>query len=168
LPLAKTWAEGVHYEGDVVTHFGGTYQALRDTGRSPGGDDWIVLAAPGRAARSPKPCGTFDADATYCELEIVALNGGSFIALKDNPGPCPGEGWQLLTRQGQRGVAGPRGERGEPGARGERGVAAVAPKITGWKVDREKYIATPKMSDGSDGPALELRALFEQFQDETA
>jgi hypothetical protein len=164
LPVARIWLEGVHYEGDVVTHLGGTYQARRDTGRPPGGDDWIVLAAPGRPARSPKPCGTFDAEATYCELEIVALNGGSFIALKDNPGPCPGEGWQLLTRQGQRGVAGPRGERGE---RGERGIAPLPARIAGWKVDREKYTAIPKMSDGTEGPALELRALFEQFQDET-
>jgi len=43
---------------------------------------------------------------------VVALNGGSFVALKDAPGPCPGSGWQLLASQGKRGVAGEKGERG--------------------------------------------------------
>jgi hypothetical protein len=35
--------------------------------------------------------------------------------------------------------------------------------ISGWKIDRARYLATPLMSDGSDGPPLELRELFEQF-----
>jgi hypothetical protein len=111
------------------------------------------------------PRGTFDPDERYQALDICALNGGSFIALRDEPGPCPGAGWQLLTRQGARGVAGPRGERGPQGERGERGFPA--PKLTGWKIDREHYTATPTMSDGTQGPVLELRALFAQFQDET-
>jgi hypothetical protein len=152
----------VHYEGAVVTHQGGTFQALCDTGRAPGTDDWICLAAAGRDARTPTPRSTFEADAAYRWLDIVALNGGSFIALRDDPGPCPGEGWQLMTRQGQRGIAGQKGERGPAGERG-----AAAPKLVSWKLDREKYLATPVLSDGSQGPALELRALFEQFQDET-
>jgi hypothetical protein len=156
--------DGVHYAGDVVTHQGGTYQAERDTGRQPGGVDWLCLAAPGRAARSPLPRGTFEADAIYCALDIVALNGGSFIACKDNPGECPGPGWQLLTRQGGRGIAGQRGERGEPGA---RGAAGTSPTLVGWEIDRTRYVAIPKMSDGTKGAALELRQLFEQFQDET-
>jgi hypothetical protein len=154
----------VHYEGDVVTHQGGTYQALCDTGRAPGTDDWICLAAPGRDARSPTPRSTFDAEASYRALDVVALNGGSFIARRDDPGPCPGDGWQLLARQGQRGIAGPRGEKGE---RGERGAAPSAPNLASWKLDRARYTATPIMSDGSQGPALELRDLFKQFQDET-
>jgi hypothetical protein len=154
----------VHYAGDVVTHGGGTYQALCDTARAPGGDDWICLAAPGHDGRTPTPRSTFSADESYRALDIVALNGGSFIARRDDPGPCPGDGWQLLTRQGQRGIAGMKGERGE---RGERGVAPPATKLAGWTIDREKYSAMPAMSDGSQGPALELRTLFEQFQDET-
>jgi hypothetical protein len=32
-----------------------------------------------------------------------------------------------------------------------------------WKIDRASYVATPVMSDGCDGPPLELRGLFEQF-----
>ena len=30
-------------------------------------------------------------------------------------------------------------------------------------IDRASYVATPVMSDGCDGPSLELRGLFEQF-----
>ena len=52
---------------------------------------------------------------TYKALDIVALNGGSFIAKKDNPGPCPGAGWQLIASQGKRGDKGERGLQGIPG-----------------------------------------------------
>ena len=65
--------------------------------------------------------GTFDPEVEYQELDIVALNGGSFIAVKDAPGPCPGGGWQLLASRGSRGEKGDRGERGMDGARGEKG-----------------------------------------------
>jgi hypothetical protein len=51
LPLVKTYvADAVHYPGDVVTHDGSTYQALRDTARAPPVDDWICLARAGRDA----------------------------------------------------------------------------------------------------------------------
>jgi hypothetical protein len=32
-----------------------------------------------------------------------------------------------------------------------------------WQIVWERYQATPLMSDGSEGPTLELRSLFEQF-----
>jgi hypothetical protein len=35
--------------------------------------------------------------------------------------------------------------------------------ICGWRIDCARYLATPLLSDGSEGPLLELRALFEQF-----
>ena len=38
--------------------------------------------------------GTFDSNKSYGACDIVAKDGGSFIARKDNPGPCPGPGWQ--------------------------------------------------------------------------
>jgi hypothetical protein len=38
--------------------------------------------------------------------------------------------------------------------------------IVGWKIDRAAYTAVPIMSDGSSGPPLNLRGLFEQFQDD--
>jgi hypothetical protein len=50
---------------------------------------------------------------------------------------------------------GERGPRGDPGLSGEN--------IVCWVIDRKKYLATPVLSDGSDGPAIELRGLFEQF-----
>src|SRR5262249_14921822 len=101
----------------------------------------------------------------YAALDIVASDGASFIALRDNPGPLPGEGWQLLVRQGRPGKSGPQGE---PGPRGERGdPGEAAPSIIGWKLDREGYRATPMLSDGKRGAILDLRGLFEQFQLET-
>jgi hypothetical protein len=130
LPIAKAWKPNtVHYRGDVVVFDGGTYQALVDTGRPPSeAADWLCLAVGGRDGRSPRVRGIYSSDdETYAELDIVSRNGGSFIAKRDSPGPCPGDGWQILTMTGKRGEAGPkgdkgdRGDRGEPGARGERG-----------------------------------------------
>jgi hypothetical protein len=162
LPMVKLWVpETVYYAGDVIAFNGGTFQAKRDTGQPPSHADWICLAAAGRDGNSITVRGTFDATAEYRRLDVVALNGGSFVALKDAPGPCPGPGWQLLASQGKRGVAGEKGERGHPGPRGDAGASGAS--IVGWKIDRERYVATPAMSDGRDGPPLELRGLFEQF-----
>jgi len=159
LPLVKLWmAETVFYAGDVVAYDGGTYQAKRDTGQPPSHADWICLAAAGRDGNSITVRGTFDETQEYRCLDVVALNGGCFIARKDAPGPCPGSGWQLLASQGKRGVAGARGERGPKGDPGLSGVT-----IRDWKIDRARYVATPVMSDGREGPPLELRGLFEQF-----
>ena len=105
--------------------------------------------------------GTFDQTASYRRLDVVALNGGSFVALKDKPGPCPGSGWQLLVSQGKRGAAGEKGERGPPGPRGDAGASGAT--IRDWEIDRARYVATPVMTDGREGPPLELRGLFEQF-----
>jgi hypothetical protein len=165
LPLVKLWIpETVYYEGDVVAYDGGTFQAKRDTGQPPSHADWVCLATAGRDGKTIAVRGTFAETAEYRRLDVVALNGGSFIALKDAPGPCPGPGWQLMASQGRRGGAGGKGERGLPGPRGDAGASGAT--IVGWKIDRERYVATPAMSDGRDGPPLELRALFEQFLSE--
>ena len=95
--------------------------------------------------------GTHDPKAEYFANDLVATDGASFVAKRNNPGPLPGDGWQLLARQGQRGVA---GERGAPGR--------DAPRITGWIVDRSTYRVTPRLSDNTLGPALELGELFAQ------
>ena len=92
------------------------------------------------------------------------INGSSFVALKDKPGLCPGSDWQLLASRGSRGDHGPKGERGLTGPKGERGQSAAT--IQSWQIDRALYVATPVMSDGSTGPPLELRGLFEQFVSE--
>jgi hypothetical protein len=83
----------------------------------------------------------------------------SFVALKDALGPCPGPDWHLLASCGSR------GQRGIMGLRGERGAAA--PTIRDREIDRARYVATPLMSDGTQGPSPELRGLFEQFLLET-
>jgi hypothetical protein len=111
----------------------------------------------GRDGRSPEVRGLFSDKETYKALDIVALNGGSFIAKRDDPGSCPGDGWQLIASHGKRGD---RGERGLPG------IPGVPVVIQKWRLDRDNYIAIPIMSDGREGPPLELRSLFEQFHTE--
>ena len=165
LRVAKAWVpETVFYEGDVVTFDGGTFQARRDTGQAPSHSDWICLARGGRDGQSVKVRGTFNEAAEYHRNDVVACNGGSFIALKDAPGPCPGSGWQLVASPGKRGIAGLKGERGPQGAKGDPGLSGAT--IRGWKIDREHYTATPLLSDGTEGPPLELRVLFEQYHGE--
>jgi hypothetical protein len=166
LPMVKPWApETVYYAGDVVAYDGATFQARRDTGQPPSHAHWTCLATAGRDGKSFVVRGTFRETAEYRQFDVVALNGGSFIALKDAPGPCPGGGWQLIASQGKRGAAGEKGERGPPGPRGDPGLRGAT--IRDWKIDRARYVATPVMTDGSDGPPLELRELFEQFLLET-
>jgi hypothetical protein len=155
--------DAVHYRRDIVTHCGSTYQARCDTAREPPHEDWICVAhagvdgKDGRDGRSVNVRGTFKAGESYRALDIVALNGGSFIAKKDNPGPCPGAGWQLIASQGKR---------GDKGGRGLQGIPGVPVVIQKWRLDRDNYIAVPVMSDGREGPPLELRPLFEQFHNE--
>jgi hypothetical protein len=94
--------------------------------------------------------GTYARTEKYEPGDVVALDGASFMAKRASPGPCPGPDWQLVARQGARGVAGPEGKRGPSGR-----------TIDGWIVDRSTFRVTPRLSDGSLGPPLELRALFE-------
>jgi hypothetical protein len=166
LPLARSWADQIHYDGDVVTHLGATWQARCDTGRPPPHEDWVCIAARGKDAVMPKIVGTYREGESYSAMNIVALGGSSFIARADDPGPCPGDGWQLIASAGRQGKPGPQGERGLPGTCGERGLPGITPSILGWKIDRAAYSATPIMSDGSEVEPLQLRALFEQFHDE--
>jgi len=71
--------------------------------------------------------GTFDAKAVYNHLDVVAFNGASWVAKRDNPGVCPGDGWQLLAAHGSRGV---RGERGPAGP------AGITPTLSGASFSR--------------------------------
>jgi hypothetical protein len=164
-PSVKAWsANMIYYEGEIVAFAGGTYQAQCDTAHAPGSQDWICLAASGSSLNIR---GTYDGTVEYRHLDIVMVNGSSFVALKDNPGSCPDSGeWHLLASRGSRGHRGAEGARGSMGLRGERGAAA--PTIKSWLLDRARYTATPMMSDGSIGSTLELRALFEQFLAETS
>jgi hypothetical protein len=94
--------------------------------------------------------GTWTPQGKYSVNDLVAKEGGSFVARRTDPGPCPGPDWQLVSRQGARGVAGEKGERGPAGR-----------SISSWKVDRQNSLVIPIMSDGQEGPVLDLRALFE-------
>jgi hypothetical protein len=144
LAIVKQWADGVHYEGDVVTHAGETYQALRDTGRKPPADDWCRLAAAGRDGRSLSVRSTWSEDETsYQALDLVVLGGSCFVARHDAPGACPGDGWQLIAKRGQRGDKGDRGERGEPGHAGPPGKSLLSAAID------DQGLLTLTQDDGS-------------------
>lgn len=150
LPLVRAWTDAVHYEGDCVTLHGATWQAMRDTGQAPPHADWACLAAAGEHGRSLSVRGTYDAEGEYLQLDIVALNGGSFVALSDDPGECPGPGWQLLTapgKRGQRGEDGPQGKAGERGQRGEPG-----PGVSDLSVNDDGLLVLT-MADGSQAEA---------------
>jgi hypothetical protein len=81
----------------------------------------------------------------------------------------PGRG---LADTGQRWSTGPQSERGPKGERGPRGLSGEAgPKgpgavIVGWSPDYASFKATPIMSDGSEGSALDLMPFFQKFLDE--
>lgn len=145
LPVVRTWADEVHYEGSVVTHDGGTWQARCDTGRSPPHEDWACLARSGRDGvdgASFRVCGTWNIGQQYEALNVVILNGGAFVAKQNDPGACPGEGWQLMASQGKQGKP---GERGPAGPKGDTGPAGSA--VIGMSVDDEGVI-TLVSSDG--------------------
>ena len=146
LPLVREYvSEHVHSERDVVTHVGALWQARSDTVHASPHSKWICIARAGNDGydgRSPNVCGTYDAREKYERLDIVALDGAAFIACRDNPGICPGDGWQLLSRPGRpgrRGETGERGPRGEKGERGEPGATVVS-----WQLDRERYRISPQ------------------------
>jgi len=159
LPRVKVWEPGVHYAGVVVTKDGATYQAVKDTAELPeSGKDWVCLARGGVDGRSLTVRGLFSDSENYQKLDIATVNGSSFVAKQDNPGRCPGPGWQLLVSQGKQ------GDKGKPGDKGERGERGPVAMIQKWQIDRVNYIAVPIMADGKEGPPLQMRDFFEQFQ----
>jgi len=141
LPVARAWSDAVHYAGAVVTHRGATWQAA-DTGREPPHADWICLADPGRDGASPEFVGTYDDAGEYRALDVVALNGGSFVALRDAPGPCPGDGWQLVASRGKPGQA----IKGDPGKQGEPGRDAA--EVVGFYREGDSAVLT--FADGRE------------------
>jgi hypothetical protein len=61
-------------------------------------------------------------------------------------------------RDGRDGINGSPGPRGEKGGRGQRGF-----EITGFLINEAEYCITPLFYDNSQGPTLNLRGLFEQY-----
>jgi hypothetical protein len=145
----------VHYEGELVTHEGSTYQALCDTGHAPPDEEhWICVAAGGLDGLSFRVRGTYQPGEPYSRFDVVALNGGSFVARRNNPGPCPGDDWQALCFQGKKGPAGPKGDRGERGPPG--------PSIKGFELEPERYTLILNQSDGTS-VCINLRPMFEAY-----
>jgi hypothetical protein len=115
----------------------------------------------------PIVCGTYREDWHYDQLNIVALNGSSFIAKCDDPGQCPGDNWQLIASHGKPGKPGIPGVRGEPGAQGERGAPGRdAPLLKGFRVDKKTYTLIPVMSNGELEP-IQLREYFVQYNEDS-
>ena len=141
LPPVDEWRDRVYYESEVVTLDGAVFQALRDTGRPPHHEDWRCIVRAGRDGRSLDIKSTYVAGGQYRALDMVALNGGQFVAKRDNPGVCPGEDWQLMASQGKQGKP---GERGAIGPKGERGASVV-----GGTCDAQGMV-TFKCSDGTE------------------
>jgi hypothetical protein len=174
LTKVKAWAEGVYYEGDVVVHGGGSYQANRDTAKPPGHSDWTVLAAPGfdgkdgrhgvdgKDGLSFRVRDTYDPKEKYQALDIVTLNSTWFISKKNDPGPCPGPDWKAGP-VGKKGDRGDKGDRGFAGIKGEQGD--VGREIIEFILDRSNYSETIVLSDGSK-ITRSLRPLFEQFNED--
>ena len=161
LPMVKHWREGeIAYEGEIIIHEGSTWQATKDTAQAPGGDAWALVAAAGNPGRGMKMRGTYDEKETYHALDVVTRDYGWFAARKDDPGPCPGPGWQSGP-VGKRGDKGLHGERGPQGPQGQAGKDAR--EWVAVKIDRASYAITPIMSDGSEGPSFSVRELFDQY-----
>src|SRR5215831_6831707 len=100
--------------------------------------DWVCLARAGRDGLTPTIRGTYDAYGTYNKLDIVASDGAAFVATRDDPGLCPGNGWQLVSRPGKPGRRGENGAVGPRGERGEEGAPAVVLKLVSSEID-ENY-----------------------------
>jgi hypothetical protein len=148
LPIAAEWTRGVHYAGTVVTCGGSLWQASRDTGE----------AAAGRDAKELAHRGTFDPLCSYGRNDLVALDGGAFIALRDDPGDCPGDGWRLLVARGKPGKPGERGERGErglPGLDGRAGVGIADVAVEGFAL-------IVSLTNG-DTIARDMKPMFEEY-----
>ena len=153
----------------MVTHDGSTYQALRDTGRGVTHPDWICPArggCDGREGLTPSVRGTYDLHEEYFRLDIVACDGASFIAKRDHPGPCPGEDWQLMTRQGKPGRRGENGGIGPRGERGEEGPPAVVPKLVSSEIDENYNLIIVRSDDSRE--VIPLRPAFERYHSEVS
>ena len=154
------WQAGVHYEGKLVFHGGSTFFCRRDTAAEPPHDDWAPVAVRGADGVTGSARGLYDAQERYFRLDHVSHNGSVWIAVSDDPGPLPGDGWKMGAQRGLRGKPGERGEKGERGDRGPIGVGIVSASL-----DPDRYAAVIATSDGKS-IELNLRPLFERYDQE--
>ena len=93
--------------------------------------------------------GTYEPKASYTHGDIVAHNGASWIARRDDPGELPGPGWQLLAAQGKRGNAGERGLQGPAAPQlADGGSLSFSPS--------QGVMLQTRMSTGGPGPRISL------------
>ena len=64
--------------------------------------------------------GVWSSAESYARLAVVQLDNAVFAAIRDDPGPCPGDGWMQFSWRGKP------GRPGQPGARGMDGLWPVA------------------------------------------
>jgi hypothetical protein len=171
LPVARVWApDTVTYRGSFVVHDGSTWQAVTDTAKRPGeNDDWVLIAAAGKDGRDGQSLvlrGAFDLRDSYSAMDVVAYEGQGYIATRDNQGvPRVEDGWLLIAARGVRGERGEPGKVGQRGHKGDRGPAGAT--IEEWRINREHFCVVPFYSDGTAGPPLRLRDLFQEFINQT-
>lgn len=163
LSIVKAYdPETVFYEGDIVHLEGSTYQARKDTAQRPPHGDWSPIAVKGKDARDWTMRGLYEPGAEYLKGDVVARDGGSWIAVKDEPGDLPGEGWRQLTQKGKRGDRGEKGERGQPGIKGPPGDPG--PAVIDLSVDGFVLVVTS--ADGST-VAVDLAQMFQNYRDQS-
>ena len=77
---------------------------------------------------------------TYDKLDVVTLNGSSYMCVKDGTTtePTTLDGWEVLAAKGDTGAKGDRGEKGEQGLQGIQGPQGVKGD-TGAKGDPFTY-----------------------------
>lgn len=80
-----------------------------------------VPGPPGEPGRGFRWRSDYDPEQRYAAMDVCKRNGSTWIATADEPGDCPGDGWELFV---QRGTRGPRGYEGKAGKQGEPGRAA--------------------------------------------
>ncbi|HEX2634802.1 MAG TPA: hypothetical protein VHM22_18515 [Bradyrhizobium sp.] len=124
-------------------------ESVRDGEPGEKGDTGESIEGPpgrdGQDGRSFSVRGTYADGERYDALSVVALGGSSFVALHDDPGRCPGDGWQLLSPRGKAGPPGPKGDRGEAiaGPPGPPGRSPTAMSVT------QEGLLTLSLDDGS-------------------
>lgn len=155
LKASKPWAEGVHYENELVFLDGSTWMARKDTAARPPHDDWLPIALAGRDARTGEARGLYEPETSYRLHDVVAFDGCEWRARSDDPGPLPGDGWMLSARGGTRGKS---GDRGQQGLRGPPGPGIEKLRIEDWDL----------VVQAGDGQThrCDLYGLFARFREE--
>ena len=95
----------------------------RRTARASQGEPGPDRAYTGRAL------GRWNPDLHYRAMDVVACNGSEWRAIKDDPGPLPGDGWMLSAKgvKGDKGVPGDarRSRAARAGRKGRCGIADI-------------------------------------------